>query len=293
MAQQKVQLRKIRDFGENISDTFSFIRQEFKPLVSSFVYIAGIFILGNAIFSGLYQKHAFDFLDQFSKGIYAPRQTLSQLFSPVYFLLLACMLLSLSVMRTVIAVYLKYYDETGMSPTVQEVWKGVIKYFFGNLLFSILHALMFVIGLVFCIAPGVWILVVLMPYPFIITIENKSIGETFRRCFEITKENFWMSLAIYLVSYIIYAFSSGIIGFGVSLIVGLISYFTTKELSTTAAVVTSILSIVQYLFYIIFFISVGLHYYNLVETREGTGLARRLESLGNNANLNSGIEEQY
>jgi hypothetical protein len=48
----------------------------------------------------------------------------------------------------------------------------------------------------------------------------------------------------------------------------------------------SVVNIVQYIFYIIFFVSVGLHYYNLVEIKEGTGLAKRLEGLGNNTNPN-------
>ena len=53
------------------------------------------------------------------------------------------------------------------------------------------------------------------------------------------------------------------------------------------------LSVVQYLFYVVFFVSVGLHYYNLVEAKDGTGLEKRLESLGGDANPNATIEEQY
>jgi hypothetical protein len=201
--------------------------------------------------------------------------------------------MSLAVMRTVVSVYMKYYDENGTSPTVQEVWRGFAKYFLRTFLFSIPRYVLIVVGFVFCIAPGVYLLVVLMPYSFIIANENESFGESLGRCFDLIKENFWISLAIYVIAFLIFSISSSLIGFTVSAIAGLASYFTTKEISSTLAIVTSILSIVQYFFYIIFFVSAGLHYYNLVETRDGTGLARRLENLGSNINPNANIEEQY
>ena len=46
-----MELRKLRDFGENINDTFQFIRQEFKPLLKSFFAIAGVLILVTGIVS--------------------------------------------------------------------------------------------------------------------------------------------------------------------------------------------------------------------------------------------------
>jgi len=290
MAQQKIQLRKIRDFGENFSDTFQFIRQEFKPLLTSFILICGIFILANAILTGIFQKQALSILDDMVKGVFYERTVP---FTPTYFILIGVSIMSLSVMRTVVSVYMKYYDENGTSPTVQEVWKGFAKYFLMIFLFSIPRYVLIIVGFVFCIAPGVYLLVVLMPYSFILTNENESFGESFRRCFDLVKENFWMSLAIYLIAFLIFSISSSLIGFTVSAIAGLASYFTTKELSSTLAIVTSILSVVQYFFYIIFFVSAGLHYYNLVETRDGTGLARRLENLGSNINPNTNIEEEY
>jgi len=36
-----------------------------------------------------------------------------------------------------------------------------------------------------------------------------------------------------------------------------------------------------------------LHYYNLVEARDGIGIARRLENLGSNINPHANTEEQY
>ncbi len=56
MAAQKVELRRIRDFSENINDSILFIRQNLKPLLISFFTIAGIFMLTSAILTGIYQS---------------------------------------------------------------------------------------------------------------------------------------------------------------------------------------------------------------------------------------------
>ena len=241
----------------------------------------------------MYNKQALVFLDQLKTGVSAPTRTVSEIFSPGYFIFIIVTFLNIAAMRTVIAVYMNLYDETGESPTVQQVWAGFAKYFVRIFIFSLPQFLLMGIGLVFCLAPGVYLMVVLMVYPFIIVNETSSFGEAFSRSFHLIKENFWISLATYLVAYIIYAVSSGIVGIVAGAIIGIGSYFSTNELSSTAAIFTSVLSVVQYLFYVVFFVSVGLHYYNLVETKDGTGLEKRLESLGGNTNPNAAIEEQY
>jgi uncharacterized membrane protein (DUF106 family) len=91
MAQQKTQLRKIRDFGENFSDTFQFIRKEFKPLLVSFILVAGVFMLITAIVSGLYQKNAFSFLDEIGNGGFRNNE-ISSTFTGMYFLYVSVML---------------------------------------------------------------------------------------------------------------------------------------------------------------------------------------------------------
>jgi len=292
MAQQKIQLRKIRDFGENFSDTFQFIREEFKPLLVSFILVAGVFMLITAIFSGLYQKSAFSFLDEIENGGFRNNE-ISSTFTGMYFLYISVMLISITAMRTVIAVYMKHYDEYEASPTVQQVLSGFLKYFPKIVLYSIPSYLLIMVGLVFCILPGLYLIVVFAPFVFIIVSEDASFGDAFSRSFDLVKENFWLTLGIYLVAYIIYSVSSGITGLVVGLVASAVSYFTTKEWSTSVGVLMSVVNIVQYIFYIIFFVSVGLHYYNLVEIKEGTGLAKRLEGLGNNTNPNENIEEQY
>ncbi|MBG9377972.1 hypothetical protein I5907_17165 [Panacibacter sp. DH6] len=292
MDQQKVQLRKLRDFGENFSDTFQFIRQEFKPLMLSFILVSGVFMLVTAIVSGLYQKTAFGFLDQLETGVFTPR-TFSDTFNSVYLLMILFSMLSIIAMQTVAAIYMKHRERFGESPSMQDVWSGFTRFFPKVFFYAIPVYLLIIIGFFFCILPGIYLAIVFTPFVFVVVDEERSFGDAFSRCFDIIKENFWISLGIYFVAYLIYAVFAGVIGVFVGLFAGVGSYFTTRELSTTAAWVMSVLNVVQYIFYVIFFVSVGLHYYNLVEAKDGTGLAKRLEGLGGNSNVNDNIEEQY
>lgn len=292
MAQQKIQLRKIRDFSENINDTFQFIKQEFRSLLSAFILVAGAFMLVSSILSGLYQKEAFGFFDQIKGGNFSEREIFS-FYTPGYFLSLLFSVISYASMLATVAIYMKSTEETGVSPTAGEVWRSFGKYFLRIALFSVLQSLLVFVGVLFCVVPGIYFFTVLIPYPFIIVNEDKSVGETFSRCFELIKENFWASLGIYIVVGLISFACSLVIGVILGLAAGLGSYFSLQDLGTTAAIVTSVVNIIESFFYLIFFVSVGLQYYNLSELKDGTGLERRLEGLGNDMQANTGREEQY
>jgi ABC-type dipeptide/oligopeptide/nickel transport system permease component len=141
--------------------------------------------------------------------------------------------------------------------------------------------------------PGIYLTVALMPFATVLIVEDKPFNEAWNRCFTIIKDHFWISLGIYLLVYIIYSFSSSIISVIVGGIAGLISYFTTNNISATVGIVTSILSIFSFVFYIIFYVSVCLHYFNLAERHDGTGMLQRLNELGGSDNDFNNVHEQY
>ena len=151
-------------------------------------------------------------------------------------------------MITVVALYMKLSDENGLSPTAADIWRLFGKYFFRVAIFSLLEGIVVFAGFIFCVLPGIYLMVVLFPYPFVIVNEDKSIGETFSRCFELIKENFWNSLGIYIVAGLISSVCSMVIGLVLGIFIGVGSYFSTKEISSTAAIVTSFVTMLQYFF---------------------------------------------
>ena len=298
MAESKVELRKLRDFGENFNDTFSFIRQNGKQLVKAFFSICGIFLLIHAIFNGIYQSRNFGFLDRIRNIGTNPVSTdtdVPSIFSPEYFMVLIFGLLAYAAIITTAGAYIKHYDQNnGEKPSVDQVWQNFKRYFLKIFIYSLPVDILIVISVFFCCFPFFYFATILAPFPIVVMMEDLSFGDAFSRCFIIIKNNFWISLAIYLVAAMIYYISSALIGFIVGLVVGLASYFTTKDIGTTVGIVTSILNIFSSLFSLILIISISLNYFNLVEQFDGTGIMRRIENLGITENNNfDNIEQRY
>lgn len=280
MAQQKITLRKLRDFGENFNETFGFIRQEFGPLLKSFIATAGIFMVLHSIAVAWYSSEQSSVFNDLFKGIGRQRD-LGDTFTLGYFVNIGFSILLYCAMNTGLTAYfMAYSDKNGESPNMSEVWGYFSRYFFKVFLFSIPIMLIIIVGTVFCILPGIYFGVVFMPFTTVAMVENLSFGDTFNRCFTLIKENFWISLAIYLVSYIVFAFMSGIITFIVGIIFGITAVMSTKQFGSAYVVIMSAASIFQSVFYIVFYVSVILNYYNLAERKDGTGLMERINTMG-------------
>ncbi|MBC8034240.1 MAG: hypothetical protein H7Y03_08850 [Chitinophagaceae bacterium] len=294
MAQQKIELRRLRDFGENLNDTFQFIRLNFKPLLATFFAICGVFMVTMAIFSGLYQSNTMSRLESIVSGAALQDGGFLQIFGIGYFLLLLSMWLTYVMMQVTVTAYIKFYVENdGATPSIENVWDIVKRYFFKVLLYSIPIVLLQLVGFVFCVLPGIWLGVVMIPFVSVVIIEDQNFSSAFNRCFEIIKENFWTSLLLYFVALLIYSFMSNVIGLIVGGIVGFTAYFTTKDIGTTLGVVTSLFNMFSLTFYLVFLVSAALHYFNLVEKRDGTGLLSRIEGIGNTDKNHDNTEEEY
>jgi len=266
--------------------------------VKAFFSICGIFLLIHAIFNGIYQSRNFGFLDRIRNIGANPVTTdtdVPSVFSIEYFMLLIFGMLAYTAILTMTGSYIKHYDENnGEQANVDQVWQIFKRYYLRIFLYMIPVNILVFVSIFFCCFPVFYFFTVLAPFPIVVILEDLSFGDAFSRCFIIIKNNFWISLAIYLVAGMIYYASSTLVGFIVGLVVGLASYFTTKDIGTTVGLVTSILNIFSSLFLLILIISIALNYFNLVEQFDGTGIMRRIDNLGNTENNNfDNIEEQY
>lgn len=294
MAEQKIEFRKNRGFGENLNDTFQFIKQNFKPLFKSFFAICGIFMSTQAIFNGLYQSSFVGSWTTILQGATGSKFRISEVFNWQYCLVILFMLLTYIAMQVTVAAYIKHcIVHDGEQPGIEEVWAIFSKYFFRVLIYNIPVLLMIVAGMFFCLFPGVYLWVVFVPFTFITVIENTDLGRTYSRCFELVKENFWLSLGIYVVSYLIYSISGSIVGMIVSGIIGLVAFITTKSFGTTYGIATSVLNIFTFCFYIIFLLSAAFNYFSLVEMKDGTGIMDRINKIGNKTTDHDNRKELY
>jgi hypothetical protein len=211
-----------------------------------------------------------------------------------YFFTLLFGWLTYTAMKVTLGAYIKYYTENnGAKPGIEDIWLISRKYFLKVLLYSIPIVLLTLIGYLFCLVPGIYLTVALLPFEFALIIEDASFGQAWDRCFSIIKDNFWISLAIYLVAGMIYGVSGAIIRLVVSAITGVGSLFSTASITPVAGIASSFLGIFSSIFFVIFYVSVALQYFNLVEQRDGTGILNRINTIGDSKNNFDNIEEQY
>lgn len=290
MASEKIQLRRVRSFGDALNDVLQFLKQEFKPLMRSFFLICGVFILAVAILNGLYSSNLVNLYTSIlsgRNGRYNEYESLGSIYNGTYFFTIAITMMTHMVVYALVASYMKVYeDKFNISPTLEEVWIVFRKNILYLLLYGLLFTFLVIIGFVFCLVPGFYLYTVFAPFGFIIVIENdKNLGNIFGRCFVLIKENFWSSLGLYILSGILYSMCASIVGLIIGGLSGLIAYFTTKDVSFVGATVGGVLQVFSSAFSIILYLAIGMQYYNLEERQNGTGLMSRIENMTNNNNM--------
>ncbi len=292
MDSQKMELRKLRNFSDNLNDTFQFLKQEFKPLLTCIVAICGVFMVLSGVVGGIYQKNTLTGIMRIFKGLEYQPQRLSDIFNASYFLLIFLSIFSVILMHVVIAAYFKVYElKNKVSPTIDEVWQVTIRFIVPVFFYTIIYAIITIISMLFCVIPFFYFATVFAPFTMIYVIEEVSFTEGFSRCFKLIRDNYLASLGIYFVNYTIYYVCAGIVGVIVGVLTFVTAYFTTKDVGVVSGIITGTLGIFGHIFYLIFIISVALNYFNLTEQYDGSGLLKRIDNLG--AAEVSTIEEQY
>ena len=297
MVTKKIEFRKVREFGENISDTFTFIKQEFKPLLKSYLLIAGVLILTTTLLLGVFMGSIygglFESIINDSDAEPVPQFSGISVGSIVAVLILAP--LTMAAINTVVTCYIKLYMEKERnSPSFEEVWQATTKHIWRVLLFSLLYGFVVFIGVLLCFIPGIYLAVVLFPYAQVIIFEEeKSVGGVWNRCFALIRENFWVTVLLYILISLLTSIVSGVIGILVGGSITLLSYFTTKDISTSAGILYGTNYFFSCLFYIIIMVSIVMHYFNLFEKKDSLGMLQRIQNIGANTDSHSQIEERY
>jgi hypothetical protein len=298
---QNLELSKIRDFGEIITDTFAFIRQNYKPLIKCFFVFCGFFLVGGSVFSAMQQAKALGVLNNGVNNF--PSQSRLYSSSPFaafgieYFLDLLFVMLNYIAMHVTVYSYICLYKVKGnMAPDVSEVW-GYFKYFFFKILGSgILLFLLILVGTLLCFIPGVYLYPIMaLVFPIMI-FENTSLGYAFNRSFKLIKDNWWITFGTLIVVVLIVYFASMAVLVPVT-ILNFSGFFLHPKgglhISSALTIITAILQHLCQVFYIIPLITLSLCYFNLTEKLDGTGLMERINQLGSTGPDNNLPVEEY
>ena len=287
MQHQKIEFQRQRDLGETISDTFAFIRQNFKPLLKSIFKITGPVFLILLLAIGYYSYLGMDIL---SNPFFATESNFNVTqYIISLFILFSSLLAFYVLLNTTVLHFIRSYIKNGGVINETEIYSGVKNDFGGMLALLILSGIMTIFGLLLCILPGIYIWVPLSLAPAALVFYQDSVTDSIRSGFKLIKNNWWSTFfTLFVIVILVYII--GLI-FQVPLMIYIfIKAFTASQEGSIGdpstlfdgvyVVLNVISSLAQYLLSTIVIIASAFIFYSLDEKKNLTGTYRTISNLG-------------
>lgn len=283
-----IEFRKKREIGTIISDTFRFLRSNFKVLLSVFFKTAGIpfILLVAAAFYNSSSTLKFspeDFGNPFA-AFSNPEAILSTIV--LYIMMFIYFIFLYAGVLSSVKSYIKNEGVINVSEVISEVKKrsmallgtGLVKYIF------------LLIAWMLCVLPGLALFAPLILILPIFIFEEKGLVESFKTAFDIIKEDWVMSAIAIAFGFVLWYLISLV--FSLPLII----YFFIKMIAFVEEasnpgdintlidlpfiILTAVASLLQYFVYIFMPILAAFVYYNLNEKRNQSGSLDRIDTIG-------------
>lgn len=293
-SQPKFIFKKEREFGEIISDSFTFFTQNYKKILNVFLKFVGPFILLSIIANTYYQYKTGDIFNDFGVIANDP-EFLASAFSDNILVFLFLIVVSIA---TYIFIYgtslhiIKSYIKNNGEILEQDISQGLRNDFWKILGYFLLAGIVTSFGIIICFLPGIYLYVVLTPGVALLVMEKESVTDAFSKCFKLIKDNWWITFATFLVFGILISIL-GLVFQLPALIYTMIESFTAIEKSSDPSALsdiyqnwvyllfTAIGSLGQLFLSIFTVIMIALVYFNLNEKQRFTGTYEQIDQIGN------------
>ncbi|KAA3439942.1 hypothetical protein [Rufibacter hautae] len=277
-----IEFRLERDLGQKLNTTFTFLRQNFRPLFKCILLFVVPFALLAGIFSGIYQGIQLDELsgavEYGSMGAYTFAQTVNSAhyWVSLFFSLVSFVLLSL----TIYSYMLQYMQHRGQVDSAQ-VWEGIKSNFIPVLYSSVGVILISVLATLLLVLPGIYVAVALCMFALVMLHEEVGFLDAVERCFYLIKGYWWPSFGFLLLL----ALLQGIIGFvaslpAMALYILRIFHLPGGDSDVLLVVATGFTTFISLLLYALTLTGVAFQYFDLVEKKEGVGLLEQVNQIG-------------
>ena len=313
---EKIELQRERDFSENISTIFQIVRTQFKRLFGAILFIAGPIILIASILLAYAAVQNLNMITNPDPDFFGGMLTVYSRAILGY----VGLWFGYSMVGVVTYSYLKVYQQSDDPQTIttDDIWKESKKHILKILLASLLTGIMIflgagffaffavlmkgpliVFGVIFAVITAVILGIYLSMVNPTIIFEKESIGKAIRKSFNYITDNFWITLGLAIVVTIItyimsiaFSIPSVIMNFVLSF--NSISSIESGEVGRASdtfkilyMLATMIANLAGMIISAIPNISIGLHYFNLKEQKDSTGLMGQISQMGK-----SGTEEE-
>ncbi len=284
-----IEFKKKRELGDILTDTFAFVRQEGKSLLSVLMKTCGIPFAILLLASAYYAYTTANVLDPASIRAGGMLNTGGFLIS--IFVMIAALLAFYGLLFGTVLHYIKDYIDLKGTINKDTIVQGVKKDFGSILGLGVLSGIIIFFGFMLCVLPGIYLYVPMSLVFSILVFRNVSVSDAISESFQLIKDEWWITFAtLFVLGLIIW-----IIGMVFS--VPALIYTYTKQITSVTEVSTTdasgtvdwvfialntLSSAVQYILYVITAISTAFIYYNLNERKHSTGALEQINSLGEN-----------
>ncbi len=267
MIEKEIQFRKTREIGDIFTDSFEFIKQEYKPVSK----LIGIYVLPFMLLYGLVQVYLQkNVISQFD---FSNPDTLLENIGPIYLNMFLFSLFGLFVQSLLIAAYYSYIEVYIKKGKGNFDLSEITPYLFSNGMLAIgaSFALFFLvmIGVILCIIPGIYFANTYSLIFFILIFEKKGFGSAFSRSSSLIKMQWWNTLLLNIAGIII-IWTVGLIMSIPTMISGLTNNIFKPDLAPVEYpdwywVLIAVSTIVSSVLYIIPYTFLAFQYFNLDE----------------------------
>ena len=268
MIEKEIQFRKKRELGDILSDSFEFLKQEYKPISSLiFTYVLPFLIL-YGIVQVYFQMKVMATID------FTDPETIMSNIGPFYTNLFLFSLFGIFIQSLLIGTFYSYieiYVKKGKGNFDLSEIKPLL--FSNSLLALIASVVVFIIsmaGVVLCIIPGIYFANTFSIVVIIIIFEKKGLGNAMSRSWSLVNTQWWNTLLLGIIGIVII----WAIGFVLTLPAMLAGVTTTiigvKDMGTIDFpnwywVLTGISTVITSMLWILPFTFFAMQYFNLDE----------------------------
>lgn len=271
-----LELRTRRELGTILSDSFTLIRLNTKPLTTVLVQTCGVYFVLTLVFSALYQYAS---LESWMVN------DISAFGVAFLLLILGSIVFYASACAAIYTFMLNYIDTKGQVD-VQAVIRAARKKTGSMILLVLITYFLLILGFLLLLIPGVYLIVpVALAFP-VFCFEDSGKWDSLKRAFNLSSGYWWVSFGTLLVIVIVTSIISFVFQIPGTVYLGGKAFFALEQggsefggdfiyliLATIGSAASNLLSIV-------IVIAIGLLYFDLDEEKNNTGLKAKLEGLG-------------
>lgn len=287
-----IELKKKRELGDILTDTFGFLRSQFKPFFTTFLKIVGPYLLVMLIAMGFYFSSFSTIFDQAALGNAAFDNYNPIMLICIGFALLFSALASYVMAQATTLFYMKSYAENNGIINYEEIRTNVYQNFWSFIGLGILVGLSVGVGVIICCIPGIFLYVPLSISFAIMVFTKRGVTDSFGYSFDLVKDNWWMTFAtIFVVTIIVtiasYAFQMPatiyqLVNMGITASEVDAENMNMNFIDPIYIFLNLISTLAQYLLNVISVTAIALIYFNLNEIKNNEGTLDRIKNLGGN-----------